>query len=873
MSVETHNTIDSDFWYYEIGINCIPFDSKNETTQITWSTWQGQPLPDGIYQTWKKTGLFDKGVAVIAGKIWSGKYEGKYLACIDIDNKKGIQEFLLHFGEIDNLEKLSQKTIVEQHKDDLNKTHIYFIVEEPLGKKSGLGGIKKPHQDDDTQIPAMEVKSDGKHGLMIVSPSIHKNDYPYEIIGTKEPTILNKEQSKELEIAINKIYDKYYIKRDLKDNKAQISELFEDDFIVYEGNNRHLQVLRFCESSYVRSNLSLTFDELLARAISWNEKHCKDPLETSEIKKLVKQAMLWVSNDKNKSKVVQIQDEVKKSRENYEDSDYQNLFEKIPGRKFAEYIINIAKKTIKREDSLIRLILYAGLSAYTKDPLNLGIVAPTSEGKTYAVSEVMKFFPRQDIWMLGNMSPKVLIRDRGILVDEDNQPIQEEIQELNKKIRKEEDKDRKSELEEQRKLLYEHSKMLIDLSNRALVFLEPPHADTWTILKPILSHDTFEIEHPYVYKADKSLEVKHVVTRGWPVCIFCSAKDDSSWSMWPEIQSRFFIASPNMIKQKYQDSNILIAQKKGLPALVQEQLIVSNEDLKVTMECVSILKKQLLMNHDNTVWIPYGSILSQSLPSEKGPDVRITNRIFSLLNLITKINATNRPKLVFGSETLAVSLLSDLEEVLKLTHNLNGIPSYKIEFFTNIFIPLFLSKESPLEKDDILEDKIAVYTNELADFLIEKSGKTLTTDAIKKTYLTELKNNGLIDDFQSKVDKRKNGYYPIIDVKQFSNKSREKNEKYTNLSQDDNNLQFFKLKLSNNYNNVGENWLNIEIIDLMKYGIGRTNIFKLLDEANNQVCICQFIVKYNIFTDLNRYFQSDENCIYSSKVFGKMIKM
>ena len=369
---------------------------------------------------------------MIAGKIWSGKYEDKYLACIDIDNKKGIHEFLLHFGEIDNLEKLSQKTIVEQHKDDSNKTHIYFIVEEPLSKKSGLGGIKKPHRDDDTQIPSIEVKSDGKHGLMIVSPSIHKNDYPYEIIGTKEPTILNKEQSKELEVAINKIYDKYYVKKDPKDNKTLISELFEDDFIVYEGNNRHLQVLRFCESSYSKSNQLLTFDELFARAISWNEKHCKDPLGTSEIGKLVKQAMLWISNDKNKSKVAQIEDKVKKNRDYDEDIDYHNLLEKIPERKFAEFNIDTVKKTVKREDALIRLILYTGLSAYTKDPLNLGIIAPTSEGKTYAVSEVMKLFPKQEVWMLGNMSPKVLIRDKGILVDKDNQPIQEEIRELNK---------------------------------------------------------------------------------------------------------------------------------------------------------------------------------------------------------------------------------------------------------------------------------------------------------------------------------------------------------------------------------------------------------------------------------------------------------
>ena len=291
--------------------------------------------------------------------------------------------------------------------------------------------------------------------------------------------------------------------------------------------------------------------------------------------------------------------------------------------------------------------------------------------------------------------------------------------------------------------------MLIDLSNKILVFLEPPHPETWTILKPILSHDTLEIEHPYVYKADKSLEVKHIVTRGWPACIFCSARDDSSWSMWPEIQSRFFIASPNMIKQKYQDSNILIAQKKGLPSFVQEQLIVSKEDIDLAKDCILILRDELLSNLKDNVWIPFYSILSESLPSEKGSDVRVAGRIFSLLNLITKINSINRPKLITENETLAITLLSDLEEVLKLTHNITGIPSYKLDFFTDIFVPLYLSKKEPLNKDDVVEDRIAVYTNEIAEFYKERKGKSLTADAIKKTYLIELKNNGLIDDFQS----------------------------------------------------------------------------------------------------------------------------
>ena len=77
---------------------------------------------------------------------------------------------------------------------------------------------------------------------------------------------------------------------------------------------------------------------------------------------------------------------------------------------------------------------------------------------------------------------------------------------------------------------------------------------------------------------------------------------------------------------------------------------------------------------------------------EKGTDVRTAKRIFSLLSIITKINSFNRCKLVFGDEVLSISSLEDLEEVLKLVQNITGIPSYKLDFFIEVFIPLFFIK-------------------------------------------------------------------------------------------------------------------------------------------------------------------------------------
>ena len=91
------------------------------------------------------------------------------------------------------------------------------------------------------------------------------------------------------------------------------------------------------------------------------------------------------------------------------------------------------------------------------------------------------------------------------------------------------DKRRAFELKDELNNLLEDSKRLIDFSNKIIVFLDAPHPELWDKIKPILSHDKFEVEFPYVDKSsDRSgMSVQNIVVRGYPSCIFCSAKDES----------------------------------------------------------------------------------------------------------------------------------------------------------------------------------------------------------------------------------------------------------------------------------------------------------------------------------------------------------
>ena len=385
--------------------------------------------------------------------------------------------------------------------------------------------------------------------------------------------------------------------------------------------------------------------------------------------------------------------------------DEQELKFKIPNRDFFEYIVKAVKKTVKCEDILIRQILYTGLSSYIKDdPLNLGILAPTSEGKTYPVEECIKFFPREDIYKVGSMSAKVLVRDKGILVDKNLHSIEDKLKELKKKAKrlsKKNQEEEKEKITEEIEMLYKDAKTLIDLRGKILVFLEPPHKEVWDILKPILSHDSPEIEYPFVNKTDREgHETKKVVVKCWPACIFCSARDESKWETWPEIKSRCLITSLNMTPQKYQESTKLIALKKGLPNIIQQQKIISNEEVDCATQCILLLKQKIhelqLKNNDRneiSLWIPYAELLEKELPSNKGTDVRLQKRIFSLIKIVSIVKFNLKKSLVFRNQISIIADFDDLKEVLSITQNFDGIPKFKVDFFMRYFITVLRKKE------------------------------------------------------------------------------------------------------------------------------------------------------------------------------------
>src|SRR5215208_2247249 len=290
----------ADFWYHEIGVNIISADTKNKATYENWSQGQDKSIPDELHEQRKQNGEYKKGLALIPGKLWRGPFEGKYLIAIDLDNKKAIEEFC---KDKEGLELLKQKTLVEQTANP-EKMHIYFIVEREIpNKTSDKVDVTKSSKIQANEIPAIEVKSNGK-GLMFCSCSPHQNGSNYRITGTLKPEVF---KAQEVEDRIGGICDKFGIPYGPNNNKTNnynsnntdigpsISELFSDETKILKGHNRHLGILRVMDSLLRRNMGLLTLEQIKELAYQRNQELCLPPLDNKETDRLWKQALEYAN--------------------------------------------------------------------------------------------------------------------------------------------------------------------------------------------------------------------------------------------------------------------------------------------------------------------------------------------------------------------------------------------------------------------------------------------------------------------------------------------------------------------------------------------------------------------------------------------------
>lgn len=404
------------------------------------------------------------------------------------------------------------------------------------------------------------------------------------------------------------------------------------------------------------------------------------------------------------------------------------------------------------EKILVKKILRVGFSAYTNNPINLGLMAPSSEGKTYAVVHVMELFPKEDVIFVGGMSPTAFIHARGIIVNENNEPIESRLEELWSRLKT--DKENESSIKKEISDLVSKSKNLIDLQDKIMVFLDAPHIELWDRLKPILSHDKYEIEFRITDKGKHSnLVVKNVVIRGFPACIFCSAKNERKSSIWEEIETRFLITSPNTDVSKYKKANRLTTLKYGIPDFASE-IISKEEDEKYAKYWIGKIKKQiheLFKGSKNPIWNPFHEIISELFPSNEGITMRNVARFMTLCNIETLVNADRNYRIEYITNTgmknhsLIVSL-RDIDNAIKMMDSTSVIPSEKLKFITDVLQPYIAERLDGVTSEMLAERYKKIYK------------KDTTPKKILENYLVPLYYYGIVDSKVNLQDKRQNLY-------------------------------------------------------------------------------------------------------------------
>jgi hypothetical protein len=417
-----------------------------------------------------------------------------------------------------------------------------------------------------------------------------------------------------------------------------------------------------------------------------------------------------------------------------------------------DYVLMDLEKRIKKDKPTKLSVFFTGLSAYTKEPINLFLKGESGIGKSYNVVETLRYFPKDDIWFLGGLSPKALIHDYGVLLNKYGEPLDLADKPLQPKKKWFKDKEKTEEeneaayqealkqYKEERKAWIEELKdsyTLIDLSHKILVFLESPEFKTFRMLFPILSHDTERIE--YKFPEPKTLRTVKVVLQGWPATIFLTT--DPTYT--EELATRSFTATPEASKEKIAEANVLTNLKASFPWNYAEE----TQEAKAISGLIESIKNWFLEGKSD-VLIPFTN-LHDLFPKEIVRDMRDFQHFTQFLKALTVLHFYQRPFMKIGDNRF---LLSSVEDVRKA-----------LEVYLEVFETTRTGTEQRILSfyHEIVKTKTTWYLSEITYEYNKNHDRKLSSGRIGEM-LTRLSEIGYVDVDKDAEDKRLNVYRPLM---------------------------------------------------------------------------------------------------------------
>lgn len=415
-------------------------------------------------------------------------------------------------------------------------------------------------------------------------------------------------------------------------------------------------------------------------------------------------------------------------------------------------------KIVKEEDSNIKQIVLTFLSAFTNNPQNTRILAPSSEGKTYLVTKIASLFPEEYIIPLAQTTPKgiryCLISGKIIENGNDNwQDYDTAINPLEEELGKTKDKEKQQELKNQIKQLRESACDKIDFTNKILVFLDSQSFEAFEDLKPVLSHDLKHLKSFSVNKSKSgSLEAKKILSINFPAVIYCSAKDEHQQDKTNEINTRFNSISLNTSSKKYRKMLEFEAIHSGLPDSIFQDEVLCEEEIEELKQKIYDLIEEIKGNSETLN--PFTLGISNLLPSDGGYRTRQLKILNNNIKMCTLVNHDVRPKIIIDSIKIPIVTRVDIEEACKLTKEPREIQPYKIKIFNESIRPIIIQHG---RDESILNGNIKCLT---ASEILEHLDKSIIgRQKLQETILKPLVDQGFLEESIDPSNKSRYIYY------------------------------------------------------------------------------------------------------------------
>jgi len=425
-------------------------------------------------------------------------------------------------------------------------------------------------------------------------------------------------------------------------------------------------------------------------------------------------------NKKPKQKKIEQNEDPIAKRERELEAELAEINATIDVSQFSEMtvedVMEVLSLTIK-DDNENKAIGFLGmLSAYTsEDQINISFNAQSSSGKTYLTSEIAKLFPEVDKVPLSGASPTSFFYSRGV-----------------------------NDVERGAKV--------VSLERKILLLYEQPNPLLQEKLRALLSKDGRELHYKMTNKNKGSNRTEHVILRGFPATVFCSA----NMLLDEQEATRFLLLSPEVSEAKLSSAVHLEVQRSADRNAFNQWL----EDQPARAELIKRIIA-IRYEHVESIVVPSKEAIEKrfrnAFPRLKPRHSRDIRHLMELVKAIALLNVWFRKQ----SDGTIMASQSDIDQAFRLwaaiatSQNLN-VPPAVLHFYKKYVLPAWEEKYRNNDYQMAMKKGvIGLSRQDLSNYYLRVESALLDDERLRKQILPLLENSGFITQKQPESgDKR-----------------------------------------------------------------------------------------------------------------------